>query len=176
MTAPLHAAPPGEETDAQLIGASRQDPDRFGVVFDRYFARIHRFIDLRLGTSAADDLAAETFLHAFRSRDRFDLTSPSARPWLYGIASNLVAEHRRAEARRYRAPARSTEGTEIDGHDEHGPPRTERSRDRPGPRRVPRSSSTSTRRPSPGAPVPRANTPRTCVASCGCRAGTPTRL
>ncbi|MEV0613770.1 RNA polymerase sigma factor [Nonomuraea sp. NPDC050404] len=119
MTAPLQdSAPPGEGTDAQVIEASRRHPDRFGAVFDRYFVSIHRYIDVRLGSSAADDLAAETFLRAFRGRERFDLTSSSARPWLYGIASNLVAEHRRGEARRYRALARSAEAEEIGSHDE----------------------------------------------------------
>lgn len=119
MTAPLRdSAPPSESTDAQVIEASLRHPDRFGAVFDRYFASIHRYVHLRLGESAADDLVAETFLRAFRSRDRFDLTCPSARPWLYGIASNLVAEHRRGEARRYRALARSADAAEIASHDE----------------------------------------------------------
>ena len=119
MTAPPQdSAPPSEVTDAQVIEASWRHPDRFGAVFDRYFASIHRYVHLRLGESAADDLAAETFLRAFRSRDRFDLTCSSARPWLYGIASNLVAEHRRGEARRYRALARSADAAEIASHDE----------------------------------------------------------
>ncbi|MEW1838927.1 RNA polymerase sigma factor [Nonomuraea angiospora] len=119
MTAPPQdSAPPSEGTDAQVIEASWRHPDRFGAVFDRYFAAIHRYVHLRLGESAADDLAAETFLRAFRSRDRFDLTCSSARPWLFGIASNLVAEHRRGEARRYRALARSAEVPEIASHDE----------------------------------------------------------
>ncbi|GAA0934467.1 RNA polymerase sigma factor [Nonomuraea longicatena] len=118
MPAPPNSAPPSEGTDAQVIEASRRHPDRFGAVFDRYFAHIHRYIHLRLGESAADDLTAETFLRAFRGRDRFDLTCPSARPWLYGIASNLVAEHRRGEARRYRALARSADVAEIASHDE----------------------------------------------------------
>ncbi|MEV4220422.1 RNA polymerase sigma factor [Nonomuraea sp. NPDC049725] len=115
---PQDSAPPSEVTDAQLIEASWRDPDRFGAVFDRYFAAIHRYVHLRLGESAADDLTAETFLRAFRSRDRFDLTCSSARPWLYGIASNLIADHHRGEARRYRALARSADAAQIASHDE----------------------------------------------------------
>ncbi|TDE35367.1 RNA polymerase sigma factor [Nonomuraea mesophila] len=119
MTASLRdSAPPNEDTDAQVIEASRRHPDRFGAVFDRYFSSIHRYVHLRLGASAADDIAAETFLRAFRSRERFDLSCPSARPWLYGIASNLVADHRRSEARRYRALARSGDTAEVANHDE----------------------------------------------------------
>ncbi|GAA4935367.1 hypothetical protein GCM10023334_043910 [Nonomuraea thailandensis] len=66
MTAPPQdSAPPSEDTDAQVMEASRRDPDRFGAVFHRYFASIHRYVHLRQGESAADDLAAETFLRAF---------------------------------------------------------------------------------------------------------------
>ena len=61
----------------------------------------------RLGPDAADDVVAETFLLAFRQRDRYDLGRPDARPWLYGIATNLISRHRRAEIRQYRALART---------------------------------------------------------------------
>ncbi|WP_231618473.1 RNA polymerase sigma factor [Nonomuraea sp. SBT364] len=94
-------------------------PERFGALFDRHHEAIHRYVHLRLGASAADDIAAETFLRAFRSRARYDLCRPDARAWLYGIASNLVAGHQRAEARRYRALARSAEVTDVVSHDEH---------------------------------------------------------
>jgi RNA polymerase sigma-70 factor (ECF subfamily) len=46
-------------------------------------------------------------LTAFRKRDRYDTTNPDARPWLYGIATNLVARHRRDEVRRYRLAKRA---------------------------------------------------------------------
>lgn len=51
----------------------------------------------------AEDVSGEVFLRAFKDRHRFDPTYQSARPWLYGIASNLVQDHRRRSARRYRA-------------------------------------------------------------------------
>jgi RNA polymerase sigma factor (sigma-70 family) len=44
---------------------------------------------------------------AFRCRNRYDLSRADARPWLYGIVSNLMARHRRAEVRRWRALARA---------------------------------------------------------------------
>ena len=47
---------------------------------------------------AADDLAQEVFLRAFRRLDAFQLPeSGSIRPWLLGIARNLLLEHLRAE-------------------------------------------------------------------------------
>lgn len=56
---------------------------------------------------AADDIVAETFLLAFRQRGSYDQTRADARPWLYGIATNLIGRHRRAEIRLYRALART---------------------------------------------------------------------
>ncbi|MEV8636078.1 RNA polymerase sigma factor [Streptosporangium sp. NPDC051023] len=81
--------------------------DDFDRVFDAHFAEIHRYIARRLDTHAADDLAAETFLMAFRDRHRFDAARGAVRPWLYGIATNLLARHRREEVRRWKALSRT---------------------------------------------------------------------
>lgn len=43
----------------------------------------------------ADDIVAETFLTFFRRRASYDHAQPPARPWLYGIATNLIARQRR---------------------------------------------------------------------------------
>jgi RNA polymerase sigma factor (sigma-70 family) len=93
-------------TDAEAIVDSLADPELFTVVFDRHFAAIHRYANRRVGRELADDIAAETFAIAFRHRDRYDGSS-DARPWLYGIAANLLRRHRRAERRRLFAYARS---------------------------------------------------------------------
>ena len=47
----------------------------------------------------ADDLTADTFAAAFRQRDRFDASRGTVRPWLFGIAANLIGKHRRSEMR-----------------------------------------------------------------------------
>jgi RNA polymerase sigma-70 factor (ECF subfamily) len=97
----------GQPDDAGLIAESGRAPERFGVVFDRHAAAIHGYIARRLGRDAADDLVAETFLVAFRQRGRYDPGQPSARPWLYGIATRLVSRRRRDEVRFFRAIART---------------------------------------------------------------------
>jgi RNA polymerase sigma factor (sigma-70 family) len=104
--------------DAALIVRSLREPERFTELFDRYYAEIHGYVARRLGRSLAEDLASETFLIAFDRRRRYDVAYPSARPWLYGIASNLVARHRRAEVRRYRALSRADATHAVDGHAE----------------------------------------------------------
>ena len=95
------------ETDAEVIEGSLREPERFAVLYDRYHAVIHRYIARRLGRDLADDLMAETFLIVFRQRERYDLTRSDARPWLYGVATNLVAQHRRAEVRLWRLIGRT---------------------------------------------------------------------
>jgi RNA polymerase sigma factor (sigma-70 family) len=95
------------ETDAELIEGSLREPDRFAVLYDRHHQMVHRYIARRLGRDLADDLMAETFLVAFQRRERFDLTRPDARPWLYGIATTLVGQHHRVESRFWRHIART---------------------------------------------------------------------
>ncbi|MEU4324729.1 RNA polymerase sigma factor [Nonomuraea dietziae] len=96
-----------EADDAELIRRSHDDPEQFAGLFDRYIQQIHRYVARRLGTQAADDIAAETFLAAFRRRASYDLTQRLARPWLYGIATTLMARHRRGEERFLRALSRT---------------------------------------------------------------------
>jgi RNA polymerase sigma-70 factor (ECF subfamily) len=96
-----------EPADSALIAESRKFPEQFGALFRRHATEIHRYAARRLGVPAADDVMAETFLAAFRRREHYDVSRPDARPWLYGIATNLIARHRRSEARAYRALAKS---------------------------------------------------------------------
>ena len=93
--------------DATVIARSLDDPEQFAVVFRRHAPEIHRYVVRRLGPGAADDVVAETFLIAFRLRARYRPDQPDARPWLYGITTNLIGRHRRAEVRQYRALART---------------------------------------------------------------------
>lgn len=91
------------ESDAAIIAASWDEPLAFAAVFDRHFDTVHCYLARRVGRDDADDLASETFTTAFRLRSRYDLAHTDARPWLYGIATNLVRHHRRSEVRRLRA-------------------------------------------------------------------------
>jgi RNA polymerase sigma factor (sigma-70 family) len=103
------------DDDAVVIRRSLSEPERFADVFDRYYAEIHGYAARRLGSSLADDVVSETFLIAFDRRRRYDVAQPNARPWLYGIASNVIARHRRAEVRQYRALARAGVTHAVDG-------------------------------------------------------------
>ena len=94
-----------------------RDPESFTKVHDRYFTLIFRYVAARLGPQAAEDVASETFLVAFDRRGTFDAERGDLRVWLFGIATNLVARHRRQEARRYRALARIAPAPDAEGHE-----------------------------------------------------------
>jgi RNA polymerase sigma factor (sigma-70 family) len=112
-TRSVPAAP--EDTDAEIIGRMRTNPAVFATVFDRYYLVIHAYASRRLGRDLADDVASETFLVAFDRWRRYDPTHSSARPWLFGIASRLIANHQRSEARRYEALARADRAATAGG-------------------------------------------------------------
>lgn len=105
-------------TDAALIEQSLRWPERFAVVFDRHSDEIYGYAARRLGPETAEDVVAETFLTAFRKRATYDLTRPDVRPWLYGIATFAVREHRRAEVRRNRALARMESHEAVESFEE----------------------------------------------------------
>jgi len=94
-------------TDGQLIAASLEHPERFARLFDRHHGPIHRYLERRSGRRVAEDVAAETFVVAFRRRSGFDTRRADARPWLYGIAANLLRSEWREERRRLAAWERS---------------------------------------------------------------------
>jgi RNA polymerase sigma factor (sigma-70 family) len=86
--------------DAAAIARSLHNPEAFADVFDRHYAFVHRYIARRAGRERADDLASQTFTVAFSHRGRYRDDLGTARPWLLGIATNLIrADHRSADRR-----------------------------------------------------------------------------
>ena len=91
------------KTDGDVIRRSREAPTEFGELFVRHAGVLHRYAARRVGISAADDVLSDTFLIAFERRDRFDPAWVDARPWLYGIATNLIRKHHHDETRALKA-------------------------------------------------------------------------
>ena len=115
MTAPARMV---EASDADIIGESRHQPERFAAIFDRHFSEVHRYVERRLGGDIADDIASDTFLTAFGKRDSYDTSRPDARPWLYGIATNLVGKHRRRQTSALRAYRLAATTDTLGGHED----------------------------------------------------------
>jgi len=82
------------ETDGVLIERSaRGRPDAFVEVVRRHEVAVHGYLARRAGWQAADDLLGEVWVRAFGGRGGFDPAHADARPWLYGIARNVLRAH-----------------------------------------------------------------------------------
>jgi RNA polymerase sigma factor (sigma-70 family) len=99
--------PTATDTDLNLwTQARRGDVDAFGRLFERHARAIYNFCFRRTADwSTAEDLTSLVFLEAWRRRDT-ELLPDKVLPWLYGIATNVVRNRRRASRRHAAALAR----------------------------------------------------------------------
>ncbi|WP_375387589.1 RNA polymerase sigma factor [uncultured Amnibacterium sp.] len=86
-------------SDTELVQQSLTAPQAFSELFRRHSGAVYGYVARRAGRDVADEVLSETFLVAFERRDRFRSDATSARPWLLGIATNVVHAYRRKEAR-----------------------------------------------------------------------------
>jgi RNA polymerase sigma-70 factor (ECF subfamily) len=90
--------------------------------FERLYAdhaqALFGFLAYRTGDRAqAEDLMAEAFERALRSRQRYDPAKASAKTWLYAIAINCLRDQRRradAESRALERGGHGPEGQALD--------------------------------------------------------------
>jgi RNA polymerase sigma-70 factor, ECF subfamily len=95
-------------SDAALLAAvAGGERDAFEPLVGRHLRAVYRFVVRRIGPSDADDVVSETFELAFRNAGSYSAKNESARPWLLGIATNLLRRKAKREARMYRAYART---------------------------------------------------------------------
>ncbi|MFE0801347.1 RNA polymerase sigma factor [Streptomyces sp. NPDC058812] len=83
------------------------DPEAFGRLFDTYASTVHRHAVRVTGSwSTAEDVVSLTFLEAWRLRERVLPEGDSLRPWLLGIATNVIRNIARTARRHRNALAR----------------------------------------------------------------------
>lgn len=83
-----------DQTDAEIVRRSiKGTANAFGELFWRHNGAVHGYLARRAGRDAADDLVADVWLRAFKSRTSFDMQFSDALPWLYGIARNVLQAH-----------------------------------------------------------------------------------
>ena len=83
------------------MSPDQNEVEQFGRLFEAHFDDLWSFARRRCGSAAdADDLAGQVFAVAWRRRD--DIPAADARWWFFGVARNVLANHRRSEARRDR--------------------------------------------------------------------------
>src|SRR5919112_5405927 len=103
------AAGASMDVSGDLIARARRgDEEAFRLIFERWARPVAGFILCMVhGRDAADELAQETFLRAYRDLGR--LRDDSKLPtWLFGIARRVALEHLRA--RRREAPSSEADG------------------------------------------------------------------
>lgn len=76
------------------------DREAFAALLARHQRAVYGFLRARLTCADdAEDMLQEVFLRFYESRTRFD-SAALVRPWLLGIARNLLREHVRQQRRR----------------------------------------------------------------------------
>jgi len=83
-----------------LSAAARGDRAAFGELVEQHQRVVYGYLRARLlDPTDADDLCQDVFMRCYASRIRFD-TAQMIRPWLIGIARNVLREHVRRVTRR----------------------------------------------------------------------------
>jgi len=78
-----------------------RDPEAFEAFYKRHVKRVTGFVARRVtNPHLVDDLTTEVFLAAIEGADSYRPTRGSEGAWLIGIARNILANERRAAARR----------------------------------------------------------------------------
>lgn len=105
-------------SDADVIAASRQNPESFGEIFTRHHDAVFAFVSRRIGDQGAVDVTATVFERAFKIRVRYRPSESSCLPWLYGIAYNILGDRlrkQRSDQRIYLAIPRESDSADWSG-------------------------------------------------------------
>jgi RNA polymerase sigma-70 factor (ECF subfamily) len=101
------------DRDRTLVETAQRDPSAFEPLYRRYLAQVYSFAYYELGDHHdAEDATERTFLLALTHLGRFQERARPAdgdgastfRVWLFRIARNVVANHRRTLRRHPQAP------------------------------------------------------------------------
>jgi len=92
----------------RLVAYQRGEIEGFTALYAALAPELGRYFAAAAGGSAADDLVQETFLALHRARRTYRPPLP-VRPWVFGIARNVLRRHRRTAARRSRREEAGTE-------------------------------------------------------------------
>jgi RNA polymerase sigma-70 factor (ECF subfamily) len=101
------------DPDRSLVRAAQADPSRFDALYRKYLAQVYSLAYHELADHhEAEDVTERTFLLALGALPRFREQAPAGagpesstfRVWLFRIARNVVANHRRTTRRRPAVP------------------------------------------------------------------------
>jgi RNA polymerase sigma factor (sigma-70 family) len=97
-----------EESDRELWPRIQGgDTAAFAELFDRYARDVYNFVFRRMASwDLAEELTSAVFMEAWRRRTEVEVEHISLRPWLFGVALNLLRNRSRSVQRRGAAEAR----------------------------------------------------------------------
>ncbi|MEK7857696.1 MAG: sigma-70 family RNA polymerase sigma factor [Elusimicrobiota bacterium] len=88
----------------------------FADFYEEWFGRVYNYARNRTGSpTRADEVVSDTFSRVFKSWSRFDPAKADRRTWLFSIAFRAVADHYRAEKRRFWSPLELLEEPKAPG-------------------------------------------------------------
>ena len=86
---------------SSMIAYQAGQLDGFTGLYAELASDLERFFTAHAGATAAEDLVQDTFLEIHRSRRSYRSPLP-VRPWVFGLARNVLRRHRRSSWRRQR--------------------------------------------------------------------------
>jgi RNA polymerase sigma-70 factor (ECF subfamily) len=95
--------------DETVAWAMAGDRESFAVLVREHSQAVHAYLARRAGRGVADELLTEVWLRAWRSKASYDFAWAGPRPWLYGIARNVLRAHWRRRTDRPEEPFRLAE-------------------------------------------------------------------
>lgn len=110
-----------EHTDDELWQRSQSgDHEAFGDLYERHARAVLAFCLRRTADEQlAEDLTSMVFLETWRQRGGRRLTTPSARAFLLGVATNVLHQHWRTRRRHAAAIARVRSSTSTAAQSHH---------------------------------------------------------
>lgn len=85
-------------SEAEIIQLAKKQQEYFGLLYEKYFEQIFRFVFKRLSgdEETAGDLTQQTFIKAMANMDKYTDKGLPFSSWLYRIAQNEVSMHFRS--------------------------------------------------------------------------------
>lgn len=106
------------DSERALVERAKKEPEAFGILFDKYYDQIYRYILHRTADKdLADDLTADTFHKALEKLWRFKWMNLPFSAWLYRIALNEVRGYFRKKQKYQNTEIDNESGEEIESYE-----------------------------------------------------------
>jgi RNA polymerase sigma-70 factor, ECF subfamily len=84
------------DCDAALAEAAKANPQAFGELYERYYARVYRYVYHRLANPAdSEGITALVFMKALEALPSYQSRRNTFAPWIFRITRNAVIDHYR---------------------------------------------------------------------------------